>query len=368
MQLWRVMLRHAGLLQGVLLLVAFTNMPALTSADGVVRFEPRKLDISSNIPGATNVTYTVSLTYTTATTIGSLDMEFCMDPIPYDPCVAPAGLDVSGVNTANTTQTGETYDTVTAVSSNHILLRRSTPAPVGNTPSTYMFTGITNPTDTSHSFAVRLSDFDNTTGPNLAPDGSVTLNAPGTVDVGSALSQVGDGILIETQVPPIMIFCINHTVAPDCSTSDGDAYTNLGTLDPTKPLTTTAQMAVETNAFNGYSVSVYGTTMTAGTHAIDPLATPTVSAPGNNQFGLNLRANTSPNLGADPDGPGSAAVISPAYDVPNEFAYNDGDVLVSAPGVSIGKRFTISYIVNSSPNIRAGVYTTTLTYFAIGNF
>jgi hypothetical protein len=32
------------------------------------------------------------------------------------------------------------------------------------------------------------------------------------------------------------------------------------------------------------------------------------------------------------------------------------------------KKFTVSYVVNSSDNLKAGVYTTTITYIASGRF
>ncbi len=337
-------------------------------ATAVVRFEPRSLYINSSVPGAAT-TYKVTMAYTTQTAVGSLDMLFCMDPIPYDPCVAPPGLDVSGAQYSESGSAPDTGYTLQTESPNHILLTRNPAVVVDGSQVTYTFDNVVNPTDTSHSFAIRLSDYASPSGSaNMQPDGSIGVNDLDTIDLGSVLAQVGEGIEIETQVPPYLTFCINHTVEPDCSSTEGEAYTDLGTLDPSKPLTTTSQMAVATNAINGYSVSINGITMAAGTNVINALTVPTVSAPGNNQFGINLRANTSPNMGADPDGAGSAAVISPSYDVPNEFAYNDGDTLVSADSVAIGKRFTISYIVNSSPNIKPGVYTTTLTYFAIGNF
>lgn len=347
-------------------LVAVVGQGGATPA--VVRFEPRSLYINSADPGATT-TYKVTLTYTTHTAVGSLDLLFCEDPIPYDPCVAPAGLNVSGANFSESGDAADTGYTMQVKSSNHILLTRSPAQVVDGTSVTYTFDNVVNPADTSHSFAIRLSDYASPNGSAyMQPDGSIGVADPDSIDVGSVVSQVTNSIEIDTQVPPILIFCINQTVAPDCSTGVGDAYTNLGTLNPTKPLTATAQMAVATNAINGYSISVYGTTLTAGTNEITALSTPAPSAPGNNQFGINLRANTSPDIGAEPDGTANNAVINPNYDIPNEFTYNDGDTLVSANSVSQGKRFTISYILNSSPNVHVGVYTTTLTYFAIGNF
>jgi hypothetical protein len=108
--------------------------------------------------------------------------------------------------------------------------------------------------------------------------------------------------------------------------------------------------------------------MEAGTHVISPLATSTVSAPGNSQFGINLVANNSPGIGSDPDGNSTNAIVAPGYDVHNQFEFNDGDAVAIAPNVSLIRRFTVSYIVNVPPDLRAGVYTTTITYICSGRF
>jgi hypothetical protein len=91
----------------ILLIFAFVIFNSQASA--VIRFTNRMLYINSAVPGATT-TYKVSFTYnntdTYTTTVGSIDILFCEDPIPTDPCVAPPGLDVSHAVLSN--QSGET--------------------------------------------------------------------------------------------------------------------------------------------------------------------------------------------------------------------------------------------------------------------
>lgn len=309
--------------------------------------------LSTTEAGAT-ATYTVSFKYTSQVAVGSLDMLFCVDPIPQDPCVPPTGLDVS--HAVISSQSGETGFHIASQNSNHILLARPSPAVVGNEQSSYSLSGIVNPTYMDHSFSIRLSDYAST-------DGSGPL-----IDLGSVVTQITNSIFIDTQVPPILIFCMAQVVAMDCSSVDGGNYSDLGTLDPNNTLDAQSQMAVGTNASQGFVITANGTTMAAGTHVIDAPVTPTASVPGVNEFGINLVANSSPNIGHDPEGPSLNAVVSPNYAQADKFMYKDGDVVASSPNVSLMRRFTTSYVVNSNPDLRAGVYTTTITYICTGRF
>ncbi len=350
LSIWLSPYRLVTLQTLILLLCSFMIFTA--DATVVIRFEPRSLFVYDISPGATTK-YTVSLGYTTPTTVGSLDMEFCIDPIPNDPCVAPAGLDVSGAVLSD--QTGETGYSLDVISPNHLLLTRP-PTVAGQTLSTYTLDNIVNPTYMAHSFSIRLSDYAST-------DGTGPI-----IDLGSVLTQINDPIIIETQVPPQLVFCVAHIVDFSCTGSSGGNLTDLGQLDSGAPLTATSQMWAGTNASGGYDIIVYGTPLQAGTHVVNPLATPTASAPGNNQFGINLTTNTDPPVGADPEGPFVNAVVAPDYSQPNLFKFKDGDVVAAAPNVSLTRRFTVSYLVNVSPNLAPGAYSTTLTYICTGHF
>jgi len=111
----------------------------------------------------------------------------------------------------------------------------------------------------------------------------------------------------------------------------------------------------------------YGTTMTSGNNEIAALDNPTPSAPGNSQFGLNLRANSDPTIGSEPSGSGAANPTA-KYNIPNRFAFTPGDTVAASSGVTANRKFTASYIVNVTPAQQPGIYTATLTYICSATF
>lgn len=329
-------------------------MISSSQATVVIRFLDRSLLIQDNEPGITT-RYTVSLTYNNAspTLVGSLDMLFCIDPIPTNPCVPPPGLNVAGATLA--AQTGETGYSITTRTSNHLVLGR-TPVMTGSTPSQYVLENVVNPTYDVHSYSIRLSNY-------------ATNDASGPlINLGSVVTQIQEGVFLETQVPPILVFCVAQQVGLNCNSTNGVHYVDLGEVDTSDTLTATSQMAIGTNASGGYDVTVYGSSLVSGMHEVTPLSVPTLSAPGNTQFGINLRENSQPAIGSDPDGDFANANPSADYGTPNLYKYQNGDVVASAPNVSLIRRFTVSYIVNVAPSLRAGVYSTTLTYICTGRF
>jgi hypothetical protein len=322
-------------------------------AAAVVRFQNRNLYISNPNPGASSV-YTVSMQYTTLTSIGSLDLQFCVDPIPGDPCDAPVGINAS--HAVLSSQSGETGYTISKETSDEIVLSRNPAVAQPNIESVYVFSGIINPISTTDSFSIRMSDYAST-------DASGPI-----VDLGSEETQLTSAIELETQVPPMLIFCAAQEVSTDCSTTDDNNYSDLGTLSSNDTLTTQSQMAAGTNASSGYVITANGTSMEAGSSIIGSPSTPTPSNIGTNQFGINLVANTSPSVGADPDYNSNIAQPTSNYSIPNEFMFQDGDVVAQSPHVSLVQRYTISYILNSSPSLQAGIYSTTITYVCSGRF
>lgn len=319
----------------------------------VIRFQQRSLMIDSTVPGATT-NYTLSMEYVTQASVGSLNLLFCIDPIPYEPCVPPAGLDVS--HAVLSSQSGESGYTITTQTANHLVLSRTPSVVVPNVQSSYVLSGVVNPTYIVHSFAIRLSDYatQDTSGP--------------LYDQGAVITQITDSIVLQAQVPPILIFCVGKQVDQDCSNVGGGNYNDLGTLNPTQTLVDDSQMAAGTNASGGYVITVNGPTMSSGLNTINSPNAPSPSIPGTNEFGINLVANNNPVVGSDPDGASVNASVAANYGIPNRYMYHDGDLVASAPNVSLIRRYTVSYILNSSKDLRAGVYTTTLTYVCTGRF
>lgn len=308
--------------------------------------------MNSSEPGATT-SYKVSFRYMSPQVVGSVDLLFCNDPIPYHPCVTPTGLDVSNATLAS--QTGETGYSILSKSTNHIVLTRLPSTPT-STSSSYTFDNIVNPTDTSQAFSIRLRSHS-------------TANATGPqIDFGSVRGEVTNGVVIETQVPPMLIFCVAEEVSEDCVDTNETYYRDMGQLSSDSTLVAQSQMAVGTNASGGFAITANGFPMSAGTSVIDSPTEPTESQPGKNQFGINLVANNAPAVGSDPEGTWANAVPSPDYSIPNHYKYVPGDVVAYSPNVSLMKKFTVSYIVNAKEDLKAGVYTTTVTYIASGRF
>lgn len=346
---WRRLVSGEMIALGMALVIVVSPAFAL-------RFETRTLQMDSALPDATT-NYHVSLQYMSPDPVGSVSFLFCTSPIPYltpgVECVPPPGLDAS--NATLTSQTGETGFTITQQSTNEIVLSRAPTIPVATTPSTYTFSGIVNPSGSGSVFAIRL-------------ESHTTTDASGPyVDFGSVRGEVTNAIVLQTQVPPMLIFCVAQVVQMGCTGTNGNYYSDMGDLNDHTTLTASSQMAVGTNASGGFAITAFGDLLSAGTNVLDSPVTPTASQTGTNQFGINLVANTEPVIGTDPEG-GVSNEATPNYAQPNKYMFVPGDIVADSSAVSLMQRYTVSYIINSSPSLRAGVYTTTITYLASGRF
>lgn len=345
-------LHYAGPEALLSMVLAITLFVTPTSA--AMRFQQRSLYMNSTEPGATT-SYTISFQYMSALAVGSVDMLFCMDPIPYHPCVAPPGLDVSGATL--TEQTGETGFTITQQSNSHMIISRPANMIAGSVnPSSYKFDNIINPNYTGEAFSIRLRSH-----------ASQDASGP-QIDFGTVRGQVQNGIILQTQVPPMLVFCLAQEVQYNCAGTNNTYFSDMGEISSTSALTARSQMAVGTNATGGFAITANGGSLSAGTNVIDNIPTPTESKPGTNQFGINLVANNAPIVGDDPEGDWANAVASPDYSVPNKYKYVDGDVVAYSPNVSLMKKFTVSYVLNSRKDLTPGVYSTTINFIASGRF
>jgi hypothetical protein len=335
---------------GVTFLLAGSGLLIGTPGVGALPLPDRSLHIGDSAPAALT-THDFTFSYaTTSDPVGSVVFEYCTSPLPQLACVAPNGLDLS--TALLTAQNGETgYTVFSATASQVVLTRVASPPTV--TPSSYSFTGVVNPSDLG-TFFVRISTYD-------SPDGS---GSP--IDFGAVVNATTQGVQISTEVPPILKFCVGLSLGDDCSTAD-ESVVDLGELSATSAASGTSQMIAATNAQFGLAIAVYGTTMTSGNNVIEALATPTVSAPGNAQFGLNLRDNSNPNIGQEPSGSGLVTVAS-SYSIPNRYVFISGSTVATSPAATDTRKLTASYIVNTPPAQPAGVYTATMTYICTATF
>jgi hypothetical protein len=301
-------------------------------------------DVSATADHAFKFSFPINLT------LGSLRFAYCDSPLDMVPCVPPSGLDTSAATLTN--QTGETGFVIDSQTNNTILLTR-TAASSSTDPNEYVFSGVINP-DQTGTFYVRISAYD-------SEDASGS-----TVGYGAVAQALVKGVSISTEVPPILEFCVAQSIPGDCTTANGSLVA-LGELSSNNTAVGSSQMMGGTNAEFGYAIVAYGTTLTSGNNVIPALSAPTESAPGNSQFGINLRANTDPAVGTDPIGLGIASPAG-AYNQPNRFKFSGGEVLASTPDPTKLRKFTVSYVANVSPNQAPGVYSTTLTYICTATF
>lgn len=312
----------------------------------------RSIQVSTAQPSASS-THSFQFTFASAASTGSLAFQYCDSPVFDYTCNAPAGINVTAASISS--QSGNTGFSVDAVNttSNRLVLTR-TPAVAATVASQYVIASITNPSTAGQSIYVRITTYASTNGTgSFIDNGAVAFAMVSPFDIGA-------------NVPPFLQICVAITVAPDCSTTSGDRI-NLGTLSSNSVKAGTSQFSVGTNSVSGYTVFVQGTTMTSGNNAITALSSQTPSFPGNNQFGINLRDNSNPDVGTDPFGSGSGAPTA-SYNTPNLFKYTSGDSIAQSTLPSDYNRMTISYIVNVSSSQPPGVYASTFTYLATATF
>lgn len=300
--------------------------------------------------GAAVTRHEVSWQFPSNSSVGSVVLQYCTSPIEDVACVAPVGLNAGGAVFAN--QTGETGFSVLSQTNNTIILTRP-PMATGAQLNTYTFNNVVNPTNIG-TFFLRISTY-----------GSIDGLGPKT-DYGATAAAITTSVSIETEVPPILYFCAAILIDNiSCATAEGN-YLNLGTLTHTKAAVGVSRFAASTNANFGYVVQVFGSTITSGNNVLPAPTTPTTSIPGTRQFGMNLRANTSPAIGEEYTG--VYGVISPDYNIPNRFVFRDGDVLASSPHISLFEVYTVTYMVNIQEFQPAGVYNTLLGYVCTATF
>lgn len=313
----------------------------------------RSVTVNTSLPSV--VTYQdFSFDSLGSATLGSVVFEYCSNsPLESVPCVAPAGFDSSAVNLLF--QAGDTGFTVhpdSSLSPNKVILTR---APASSSVGTkqYRLGNLTNPSSSATTY-VRIFTYGSTDGTGVFDDtGSVAFATLAPLTVG-------------VYVPPFIIMCSGVTVAVDCSTSAGDVV-DMGELSKVSPNSATTQFAVATNSFTGYSAVIVGSTMTAGNRTIPALSAPAVSSPGVSQFGINLRQNTIPSVGANTDGAGTGFPAG-GYSAPNIFRFQSGDTIASSALPTDFNRYTISYLVNVADGQPAGRYASTLTVIATTTF
>lgn len=316
------------------------------------RLVNRQVTLSNDGVNAT-ASYDLSFQIATAGALGSIDILFCSnDPLIEDTCDQPAGMDASAVILSN--QTGEIGFLVSGASTaNNVILTRTASPALAQTV-TYQLDNIINPS-AGGSYYVRVQTY-------------ATEDASGaSTDYGGMAFSITDNLSITSEVPPYILFCAAITVpAFSCNSATG-SIVELGNIKSTSTSSGQSQLLVATNAGNGYTLYMQGTSLTSGNDVINSLTFPTSPSTGLNQFGLNLRANILPGVGQDPTGPGNGTPTTD-YNQPNKFKFISNDVIAGSPLAEDYRRYTVSYVADTTKNQPSGVYVSTITYVCVGNF
>jgi hypothetical protein len=342
-------------------------------------------------------------TFTMATsgaTVGSVALIYCTSPIPQTSCTSSAaatgdeshltsasisgtGLGGSGwaldTTTSNPTITG--YGTCNGATGttrdNCVLLKASSAGANTGTPTiTVQYGGgasdyVTNPTNDNNTFYVRIIVFSGTDYSTVVDNGGVANSTAQQIDITAKVQEKLNFSVGKTYVAP---GATCTAFSDDGALALGDSS---GVLDSAVAYDALSYFRVSTNALNGAAVQYSGDTLKSGANDVNALASESLSSPGSEQFGLGL--NT-----ANADY--SFSSLSPAggYDEANgninpvvaaKFNYDTNSVTTPVTLASVGAGTTVTcdtgvvrYIGNISTITPPGIYTTSVTYFALPTF
>jgi hypothetical protein len=161
---------------------------------------------------------------------------------------------------------------------------------------------------------------------------------------------------------------------PTLEMSVSNTSINLGILTSSTTGAASSNFSVKNYLSNGYVVRVYGDPPTnpSSSTPLTALATPTTSQAGVEQFGINLVANTTPGIGANPsqapDSTFSFGQAAAGYNTPDNFKYVEGEAIALSNESTGQTDYTMSIIANISTLTRGGEYRTTLVVQAIATF
>jgi hypothetical protein len=151
-----------------------------------------------------------------------------------------------------------------------------------------------------------------------------------------------------------------------------NATVNLGSLSTSLTRSGTATFRVLNYTSYGYLVQIIGDPPDNGGHTLSDLSSATASTTGTEQFGINLKNNATPDVGADPvqvpDSSFSFGAAASGYNTADLFKYVSGDTIATADQSSGRTDYTISYIANISTNTPGGSYSGGQTLVVVGTY
>ncbi len=335
---------------GLSILISIT--PADVSA---AQITSRKLTLSNSAGAGTGVTYTFNFTVPSATVLKSFQAEICTTA--SGACSTPSGWTGASSDLASQpTNYGDASGWTDASTTTALRMSKTANAAAPTGSQTVAFNGTVNPTAQNSTFFARITTY--------SDDAYTTA-----VDSGVVAASTAQQITVTASVDESLTFCsgTSGVTTSSCAGATGSTAA-LGTLDASSTKFSSSQLGVGTNGGTGYSITINGTTLTSGGNTIDAMTgSSNTSTIGTEEFGVNLRDNATPNVGADPDGSGSGTPTADYNDV-DEFKFLTADSIASKGSAELFRRYTVSYIANITTATEPGSYSATMTYICTATF
>lgn len=148
---------------------------------------------------------------------------------------------------------------------------------------------------------------------------------------------------------------------------------NFGIFSPSTTKTATSTFSVLNYTSSGYVVFVAGSPPVNDSYTLTGMSSTAPSSVGTEQFGLNLKANTSPaTFGAEavqvPSSDFAYGEAASNYNTANQYRYVSGETIARSTQASGQTDYTIAYIVNVANATPGGAYTTNHQLICIGTY
>jgi hypothetical protein len=317
----------------------------------------RSITLSNSAGAATGVTYSLATAaLPTATAVKSVGVQFC--DAASGTCNAPTGFSASS-STLSSQPTGlgaASGWTVNAATANQLRIVNAANATVPSGAVAIVWGGVVNPTANNTTYYARITTYSDAAWTTSLDSGTVALSTAQQITVTASVNET-------------LTFCTGTSITgQNCGTVAGTSVA-LGTLTSTSTGSGTSVMAASTNASTGYTISINGTTLTSGGNTIDAITAGAgaTSSQGSEQFGISLRDNATPNIGADPTG-ASGFTYGTGYGTVDSYKFVTGNTVVSQTAAANASTYTVSYIANIAGITEPGSYSATFTYIATANY
>lgn len=370
--------------------IGFVSLGVVAPFASAATVTSRSIQLSSSTKAATDVSYQVKFTTTTAAQ--SFVIQFCDDtPLIGQTCNAPSGLTVAGATT------GTSGVTITDKATANKIVLESTGL---GTPGiqTIDIAGITNPSAAGSLYA-RIVTYDNT-GANALTQYTTTALGADAKDNGSVALSITDNIGVTGDVLETMTFCVSKTVdiLKGCTGSLDAPTLEIGELNgAVRALSSGAISTVDvltqisTNAVGGAVVSLKSNTTTCGglsrvgaaSFAAGCGVPAQASMSGDvtqGTAGIGIKGATATSETAnggvatgdyalETDYSTSAYRMRYASDNSSGVTSTYGDPILNTAGApASNKEMTLTFGATISPNTPAGRYTANYSLIATGTF